>query len=100
VLFLIADISIQVSNTGRLYRRISNFHCDVNINSLRAHPRRKRSITAPVDYKNILMIKGDIARHLNAKFGRRGRRGRPRARGARRRLGACGQRAAIQDLKE
>jgi hypothetical protein len=34
----------------------------VNINSLRAHPRRARSITAPVDYKNILMIKGTIAR--------------------------------------
>jgi hypothetical protein len=57
---LIADLSNTV--TGRLERRISYFHYDVNINSLRALPRRQRSIAAPVDYKNILMIKGDIAR--------------------------------------
>jgi len=58
--------------------RISFFHYDVNINSLRALPRRQRSIAAPVDYKNILMIKGDIARLWNAssRRGRRGRRGR------------------------
>jgi hypothetical protein len=43
-------------------------------------PRRKRSITALVDYKNILMNKGDIARlsNANSRRPRRGRRGRPR----------------------
>ncbi len=46
------------------------FHCDVNINRLRAHPRRKRSITALVENKNILMIKGDTARLSNANMRR------------------------------
>jgi hypothetical protein len=95
----------DLSNTWRLERRISYFHCDININSLRAHPRRKRSITAPIDYKNIRIIKGDIARLSNANLwrprrGRRGWRGRPQARAeqapadARGRRGARGKLAA------
>jgi hypothetical protein len=79
-----------VNDANSNVEHISYLRCDVNINTVTAHPLPQKSHRCTVDYKDILKMERALARLSNANSPRvasstrgwRGRRGCPRAAGA------------------